>query len=86
MNAKTSATMKGRPPNNAEWMKNTFWWNNGSINKRSKECPGEGWVRGTVKKTIQQEYKKFPHPFILIITLAQRSMKLDSMKIFQQSL
>jgi hypothetical protein len=52
MNAKTSATMKGRPPNNAEWMKNTFWWNNGLINKRSKECPGEGWIRGTVKKTI----------------------------------
>ena len=22
------------------------WWNNGTINKRSKECPGEGWVRG----------------------------------------
>ena len=24
----------------------TQWWNNGTINKRSKECPGEGWVRG----------------------------------------
>lgn len=49
MNAKTSATMKGRPPNNAEWMKGKFIWNNGVINKRSKDCPGEGWVRGKVK-------------------------------------
>ena len=22
------------------------WWNNGTINKRSEKCPGEGWVRG----------------------------------------
>lgn len=25
------------------------WWNNGAINKRSKECPGQGWVRGRTK-------------------------------------
>jgi hypothetical protein len=50
MNAKTSATMKGRPPNNAKMIKGTFWWNNGTINKRSKDCPGNGWNRGTVKK------------------------------------
>jgi len=49
MNAKTSATMKGRPPNNAEWMRGTFWWNNGKINKRSKDCPGKDWTRGKVK-------------------------------------
>lgn len=49
MNEKTSSTMKGRPPNNAEWTKGTFWWNNGSINKRSKECPGDNWIRGTIK-------------------------------------
>lgn len=23
-----------------------FWWNNGKEQKRAKECPGEGWVRG----------------------------------------
>lgn len=50
MNAKTSATMKGRSPNNAKWTKGTFWWNNGIINKRCKDCPGEGWVKGTLKK------------------------------------
>lgn len=27
----------------------TQWWNNGTINKRSRECPGEGWVRGRTK-------------------------------------
>ena len=26
--------------------KGTFWWNNGSLNKKSKECPGEEWIRG----------------------------------------
>jgi group I intron endonuclease len=26
-----------------------FGWNNGIINKRSKECPGIGWVRGWLK-------------------------------------
>jgi hypothetical protein len=49
MNAKTSATMKGKPPNNAEWMRGTFWWNNGKINKRSKDCPGKDWTKGKVK-------------------------------------
>lgn len=49
MNAKTSITMKGRPPNNAEWTKGTFWWNDGTINKRSKDYPGDGWNRGTIK-------------------------------------
>lgn len=50
MNIKTSATMKGRPPNNAEWTKGTLWWNNGVINRRYKDHPGEGWMRGTCKK------------------------------------
>ena len=26
-----------------------YWWNNGKQNIRSKECPGEGWVRGMIK-------------------------------------
>jgi len=29
----------------------TKWWNNGEINKRSKECPGEGFKLGKKKKT-----------------------------------
>ena len=24
----------------------TYWWNNGYIEKRSKECPGKEWVKG----------------------------------------
>lgn len=26
------------------------WWNNGEVNTRSYECPGEGWVRGSLMK------------------------------------
>lgn len=40
---------KGKPPKipkpKVNW-KEILWWNNGKINKRSKECPGEGFVRG----------------------------------------
>jgi hypothetical protein len=28
-----------------------LWWNNGQINKKSNECPGEGFVRGQLKKS-----------------------------------
>jgi hypothetical protein len=24
------------------------WWNNGSKNSRSLDCPGEGWVKGRI--------------------------------------
>ena len=26
------------------------WWNNGKVAKFSKECPGEGWIKVTLKK------------------------------------
>jgi hypothetical protein len=26
------------------------WWTNGIVNKRSHECPGDGWVLGQVRK------------------------------------
>lgn len=45
MNAKTSATMKGRMPKN---IPTGLWWNNGKINKRTHECPGLEWIRGKV--------------------------------------
>ena len=28
--------------------KGKYFWNNGSINKRSYTCPGEGWIRGRI--------------------------------------
>ena len=31
-----------KPPSS----KGLLWWNNGESVKRSKDCPGEGWVRG----------------------------------------
>jgi len=37
-----------RGENNASYGKK--WWNNGQIEKREKECPGDGWVRGRIKK------------------------------------
>jgi len=30
--------------------KGNVWWNNGIICTRAKECPGEGWVRGRLKR------------------------------------
>ena len=32
-------------------LKGKTWWNNGISNKRSRECPGEGWKRGCLKKS-----------------------------------
>ena len=29
-----------------------LWWNNGISNKRSRECPGEGWRRGKLMLSI----------------------------------
>lgn len=31
-------------------MSNMFWWNDGKINKRFRECPGEGWIKGRLKR------------------------------------
>jgi hypothetical protein len=28
--------------------KGMLFWNNGTINKRAKECPGKGWERGRI--------------------------------------
>ena len=42
---KMSEAHKGK--NN--WTKDSHWWNNGISNKRSRECPGEGWTRGYFK-------------------------------------
>ncbi len=32
-----------------------YWWNDGERNTRSMECPGDGWVRGMLKKLDQLE-------------------------------
>lgn len=39
---KISAGLMGRPSPS----KGTFWWNDGSANRRSAECPGDSWIRG----------------------------------------
>jgi len=43
--SETLKMMEHKPPSN----KNTKWWNNGQINKRSIECPGNQWVLGRIK-------------------------------------
>lgn len=30
--------------------KGLLYWNNGIINKRSRECPGEGWIKGRLSR------------------------------------
>ena len=35
---------------NSENMKGMLWWNNEQIQKRSRECPGDDWIRGRLKK------------------------------------
>jgi hypothetical protein len=47
MNEKTRQTLKGRMPDN---IPKGYWWNNGSINKRSTGCPGDGWLRGRASR------------------------------------
>ena len=37
-----------KPPLNTH-TKNKKWWNNGKVNKRSIECPGENFIRGRIK-------------------------------------
>ena len=31
--------------------KGKVWWNDGQINTKSLECPGEGWNRGVIRST-----------------------------------
>lgn len=37
-----------------------YWWNDGTHNKKSFECPGDGWVRGMLmsEKKRKQVYEK----------------------------
>jgi len=34
----------------SESLKGELWWNNGTRTIKSKECPGDGWVRGRITK------------------------------------
>ena len=52
ISTKISAKLKGRIPKNIDMFNNSFWWNNGSINKRSSILPGIEWIRGKIKKKI----------------------------------
>ena len=51
---KISEAKKGKPNQNVG---GKFWWNDGTRTIRSKECPGEGWVRGRVKRKHNQNKK-----------------------------
>lgn len=35
-----------------------FWWNNGEINKKSFECPGEGWKRGQIESEKKRKSRE----------------------------
>ena len=48
---KLSEANKGKPfLGKRMCMKGKKWWNNGQINKRNAECPGDGWVHGKITK------------------------------------
>lgn len=32
-----------------------MWWNNGKINTKANECPGDGWIRGMLMSVKQKE-------------------------------
>lgn len=49
MNEKTSQTMKGRKPKNLDMFVGSSWWNNGVINIRCKDSPGQEWIKGRKK-------------------------------------
>ena len=49
---KISSSLKGHIPKNIDMFKNSFWWNNGIINKRSSICPGTQWIKGKIKKKV----------------------------------
>ena len=37
--------------NQSKARKGCHWWNDGQFEKYDKECPGDGWVRGRIRKT-----------------------------------
>lgn len=48
INKKNSEGQKKYHQLNPNARKGMLWWNNGTINTRSKNCPGESWVRGKI--------------------------------------
>lgn len=44
--------------NQADIMKATKWWNNGHVNTRSKDCPGQGFVLGRLNQEYPQETRQ----------------------------
>lgn len=53
-NAKGGKSRTGQVPSqqqrqlNSIKHKGTFWWNNGHLNKKQKDCPGPEWIRGRI--------------------------------------
>ena len=42
----------------ANIIKATKWWNNGHVNTRSEDCPGQGFVLGRLKQEYPQETRQ----------------------------
>lgn len=49
MSENISKSMKGKRPKNLDVLNRSLWWNNGIINKRTIERPGENWERGQLR-------------------------------------
>ena len=48
---KRQRMLNGQAATMGAMVKGKLWWENGAQETRSKECPGEGWVRGRLKRS-----------------------------------
>ena len=48
MSINISKALKGKMPKNIDMFRGSFWWNDGIKNKRTKECPGQEWIKGKI--------------------------------------
>jgi hypothetical protein len=47
---KVKLSQEGWAASGGAKMKGKLWWNNGTKQTRTFECPGEGWNRGRISK------------------------------------
>ena len=54
---KISMTKRGKHTGEDNSSYGTFWWNDGKKSVRSKECPGDGWMKGRIRWKNKEDNK-----------------------------